>query len=71
MFRIEVRIRGFKQLFRNIYKSENDYILGVAELEYEILFFTLQLPLSSLLHEVFVITLTNKKHDIILKQFVI
>ncbi len=60
MFRIGAGIKGFKQLSRNIYKSENDYILGVAELEYEILFFTLQLPLSSLLHEIFVITLTNK-----------
>jgi hypothetical protein len=35
-------------LYRNIYKLKKDVFLGVAELSYEILFFTLQLPLSSL-----------------------
>ncbi len=67
MFRIEARIKGLKQLFRNIYKFENDYILGVAELKYELFFFTLQLPLSSLSQQVFLIILTNKKHDTVLK----
>jgi len=36
-------------LYRNIYKLKNDVFLGVAELSFEIFFFTLQLPLSSLL----------------------
>lgn len=67
MFRIEAGIKGLTQLFRNIYKFENDYILGVAESKYQFFFITLQLPLSSLSQQVFLIILTNKKHDTVLK----
>jgi hypothetical protein len=67
MFRIRAPLGKYKDFFRNIYKSQRHFILGVAELEYEILFFTLQLPLSSLLLEGFLIILGNKKHTMVFK----
>ena len=67
MFRMTVDNTEYIELFRNIYKMEKDCILGVAELEYEILFFTLQLPLSSLLSEGFIIIRAIRKHEMVFK----
>ncbi len=69
MFRIGAIIKGLTQLFRNIYKFENDYMLGVAESKYELFFF--HSPTSPFLPYIGRIPLkrTNTNHDTVLKSF--
>jgi len=65
MFRNRLLTTQYKELFRNIYKFKKDLLLGVAELIEQILFFTLQLPLSSLYTTGILLTRQIKKHTMV------
>jgi len=65
MFRIGACISQYKDLLRNIYIPNKYFLLGVAELIDEISFFTLQLPLSSLFSEGYIVILRYKKHKMV------
>lgn len=68
MFRSWLLLHHYLEFLRNIYKIIKDFLLGVVEFNIEIVFFALQLPLSSHYRKKKCLSEGIRKHTMIFKS---